>query len=145
MTTHSSILACEFPWTVNPGVLQSMGSQRVRHDLVTNTFTKDNPFFVDLWIMRGTKDAETQKSQSLHVALQPTLCFQFCIWNSTNCSFCSNRVHIYWKKNLRIVNLCSSNMFKDHIYIKIILEHFKKIKIYINLLFITKIIHVNFS
>ena len=32
MTTHSSILAWELPWTEEPGRLQSMGSQRVRHD-----------------------------------------------------------------------------------------------------------------
>ena len=32
MATHSSILAREIPWTEEPGGLQSMGSQRVRHD-----------------------------------------------------------------------------------------------------------------
>ena len=32
MATHSSILAWEIPWTKEPGELQSMGSQRVRHD-----------------------------------------------------------------------------------------------------------------
>ena len=32
MTTHSSILAWRIPWTEEPGGLQSMGSQRVRHD-----------------------------------------------------------------------------------------------------------------
>ena len=30
--THSSILAWRIPWTGEPGGLQSMGSQRVRHD-----------------------------------------------------------------------------------------------------------------
>ena len=35
MATHSSILVWEVPWTGEPGGLQSMGSQRVRHDLVT--------------------------------------------------------------------------------------------------------------
>ena len=39
MATHSSILAWEIPWTVEPGGLQSMGSQKVRHDLVTNPHT----------------------------------------------------------------------------------------------------------
>ena len=29
MTTHSSILAWEIPWTEEPGRLQPMGSQRV--------------------------------------------------------------------------------------------------------------------
>ena len=32
MAAHSSILACEIPWTEEPGGLQSMGSQRVKHD-----------------------------------------------------------------------------------------------------------------
>ena len=35
MATHSSILALEIPWTEEPGGLQSMGSQRVGHDLET--------------------------------------------------------------------------------------------------------------
>ena len=30
--THSSILSWRIPWTEEPGRLQSMGSQRVRHD-----------------------------------------------------------------------------------------------------------------
>ena len=37
--THSSILAWEIPWTEEPGGLQSLGSQRVRRDWMTNTFT----------------------------------------------------------------------------------------------------------
>ena len=32
IATHSSILSWEIPWTEEPGGLQSMGSQRVRHD-----------------------------------------------------------------------------------------------------------------
>ena len=32
MATHSSILNRTIPWTEEPGELQSMGSQRVRHD-----------------------------------------------------------------------------------------------------------------
>ena len=35
MTTHSSILAWEIPWTEEPGGLLSMGLQRLRHDLAT--------------------------------------------------------------------------------------------------------------
>ena len=37
MATHSSILAWEIPWTEEPGWLQFMGLQRVRHDWATNT------------------------------------------------------------------------------------------------------------
>ena len=32
MATHSSILPWRIPWTEEPGRLQSMGSQKVRHD-----------------------------------------------------------------------------------------------------------------
>ena len=35
MTIHSSILAWKIPWTEEPGGLQPMGSQRVRHNLLT--------------------------------------------------------------------------------------------------------------
>ena len=33
--THSSIFAWEIPYTEEPGRLQSMGSQRVGHDIAT--------------------------------------------------------------------------------------------------------------
>ena len=32
MAIHSNTLAWKIPWTEEPGRLQSMGSQRVRHD-----------------------------------------------------------------------------------------------------------------
>ena len=32
VATHSSILALEIPWTEEPGGIQSMGWQRVRHN-----------------------------------------------------------------------------------------------------------------
>ena len=35
METHYIIFAWEIPWTEEPGGLQSIGSQRVEHDLVT--------------------------------------------------------------------------------------------------------------
>ena len=41
MATHSSFLAWRIPWTEEPGELQSMGLQRVRHeqsDLAHSTF-----------------------------------------------------------------------------------------------------------
>ena len=37
MAPQSSILAWRIPWTEEPSRLQSMGSQRVGHDWVTNT------------------------------------------------------------------------------------------------------------
>ena len=38
--THSSILAWRIPWTEEPGGIQSMGLQTVRHDWVTNHSTQ---------------------------------------------------------------------------------------------------------
>ena len=35
MSSQSSILPGEFPWTEDPGRLQSMGSHRVRYDIET--------------------------------------------------------------------------------------------------------------
>ena len=39
LATHSSILAWGIPRAEEPGRLQTMGLQRVRHDRATNTFT----------------------------------------------------------------------------------------------------------
>ena len=35
MATHSNILAWEIPWTEEPGGLETMGWQRVGHNLTT--------------------------------------------------------------------------------------------------------------
>ena len=42
MATHSSILAWKIPWMEEPGRLQSMGSQRVRHDRAASLHQKIN-------------------------------------------------------------------------------------------------------
>ena len=39
MATHSSIIASKISWIEEPGELQSIGSQRVGHAWVTNTYT----------------------------------------------------------------------------------------------------------
>ena len=49
MATHSRILAWRILWAEEPGRLQSMGSQKVRHDWVTNTFTETSEDFVILY------------------------------------------------------------------------------------------------
>ena len=38
MAIHSSILAWKIPWTQEPDRLQSMGSQRVRHNRATSIY-----------------------------------------------------------------------------------------------------------
>ena len=48
MATHSSFLAWKISWTEEPGMLQSIRSQRVRHDLMTKTETTTLPRLVKL-------------------------------------------------------------------------------------------------
>ena len=43
MATHFSILAWEIPRTEEPGRLQSMGSQRVKHNLATKQQEQNVP------------------------------------------------------------------------------------------------------
>ena len=45
MTIYPSILAWQIPRTEEPGELQSMGSQRVGHDLVTKQLQQENILF----------------------------------------------------------------------------------------------------
>ena len=46
LASHSSVLAWEIPWTEEPGELQSMGSQRFRHnrDETTNERSQSEKF-----------------------------------------------------------------------------------------------------
>ena len=44
MSTHSSILAWEIPWTEEPGGLQSTGLQRIGRNLVTKEQQQEQPF-----------------------------------------------------------------------------------------------------
>ena len=50
MATHSGILAWKIPWMEEPGRLQSMGSQRVRHDWATSlTQGQATSFYFPYW------------------------------------------------------------------------------------------------
>ena len=69
VATHSSILAWRFPWRGESGGLQSMGSQRVRHDWVSNTFREW--LSLSLW-------PPSSWSSSLHLECAPT------IWGSSH-------------------------------------------------------------
>ena len=60
MTTHSGIHDWRIPWAEEPGGLQSMGSQRVRHDgvrvseLQFMSYSSSSPFLIKISV-RGTK------------------------------------------------------------------------------------------
>ena len=49
MATHSSILVWEIPWRVEPGQLQSVGSQRIGHDLATQQQLSYTYMILFLW------------------------------------------------------------------------------------------------
>ena len=52
VATHSSILAWETPWTEEPGGLQSMGWQRVRHGLATKQQQQSIKHVIDARVHR---------------------------------------------------------------------------------------------
>ena len=70
MTTHSSTVAWIIPWTEEPGSLQSMGSQRIGHDWVTNTHThthhggSTNAFIFCSWLNWPLENLNLQTSRT---------------------------------------------------------------------------------
>ena len=60
-TTHSSILAWKIPWTEEPGGLQSMGLQRVRHDLASEQEQGAHMVWFSL-VMLGSCCSQSPKS-----------------------------------------------------------------------------------
>ena len=65
MATHSGILAWKIPWTEEPGGLQSMGSPRIGHDWVTNTFPAPGSFPMSLLFALGGQNIDTSTSASV--------------------------------------------------------------------------------
>ena len=55
MATHFSILTWRIPWTEEPGRLQSMGSQRVKHNGATNTFFTFSQWNTSILLTTDTK------------------------------------------------------------------------------------------
>ena len=62
MATHSRILAWRSPWMEEPGGLQSMGWQRVRHNQVSNTLSllsvcRHNVYYIqENWLLLTDKE-----------------------------------------------------------------------------------------
>ena len=69
MAAHSSTLAWKIPWMEEPGRLQSMGSQRVRHDGASSLFFY-YPFKLPLkclhWRQLLTPGLEYVQNQACH-------------------------------------------------------------------------------
>ena len=103
MATHSSILAWEIPWTEEPGGLQSIGSQRVRHDWATEHTHWLSLFsaYVTPTLIRGIHNQPDskacpedikEKAQNGHLNLRPFISFFFfyllphiCVMLKLNC------------------------------------------------------------
>ena len=73
MATHSSILAWRIPWTEETGGLQSMGSQRVRHDWVTKHSTEHDYMCKSMEGKRGDICIRIADSLSCTVETKKTL------------------------------------------------------------------------
>ena len=69
LATHSSIPAWRIPWTEEPGGLQSIGSQRVRHNWRTNTFTFHIKVTFDLTLVFLHAPAKKTKKQTVSLKL----------------------------------------------------------------------------
>ena len=60
MSTHSSILAWALPWTEEPGGLQFMGLQRIRHNLPTKQQQAPNEHWTSVLLGGGAPSSEPQ-------------------------------------------------------------------------------------
>ena len=56
VATHSSILAWRIPWTEEPGRLQSMGSQRIRHETEQLSIHAYRHKYTDLFVRRQVQE-----------------------------------------------------------------------------------------
>ena len=72
MATHSSILAWEIPQTEEPSGLQSMGSQRVKHDLATK---QQQHYSVELPIPSYPQSTEAQSWHEI-ISLLPSILYK---------------------------------------------------------------------
>ena len=74
MATHSRSLAWEILWTEEPGELQSMGSQRLRHDWVTKYSNNElwRPFY-DLWFSQLYRPLNEKKELKFSISISRML------------------------------------------------------------------------
>ena len=108
MATHSNILAWKIPWTEEPGRLQSMGSQRVRHNWATDA-----------------KDLPAERRFSFHGRPCPSQSHTFAVQTNlkshpktTQSALDSTRITLSWQQTVLAYNtppIPSSNHWK-HIH-----------------------------
>ena len=86
MATHSSILAWRIPWTEEPGGLQFMGSQRVKHDWVINTQTH-TPTHTQLGII-GSSNKPQSPAKHTQRRFPTCVCLQYPPFSSSFSPHC---------------------------------------------------------
>ena len=108
MATHSSILAWKIPWTEKPGRLQSMGSQRVRHDWATSlhllplqvVLIPSSSFFKQRKVSFHApllKTVRFSPMQQIHCIIHATKYSTHICWDTTSCSLQELRT-VLWTK-----------------------------------------------
>ena len=112
MATHSNILAWKISWTEEPGGLQSMGSQRVRHNWTTKCTAQHEANYRYQYIstLNTVKDISLMRFHHMfivcvcvHTQSCPTLC------NTMDCSPPDSSVHgIFQARILKWVSISSS-------------------------------------
>ena len=118
MAPHSSTLAWKIPWTGEPGGLQSMGLQRVRHDWVTS-FTFHFPALekemathssVLAWRIPGMAEPGRLPSLGSHRVghdwrdLAAAACLMQSVFLWCNCALNSKKhILVKWNKNSLII------------------------------------------
>ena len=103
MATHSNILAWRIPWTKEPGGLQSMGTQRVESDWVTNSFSL---LHLSKWL--SSKSLQIRTSLVVQwiracLPMQGTL-VESLVWEDSTCRGATKPMcHIYWAPMLQLL------------------------------------------
>ena len=119
MTTHSSILAWEIPWTEEPGTLQSMGSQKSRTWLSNKTPT----IFCGQWLGRVHQTRFWCIPQTTVLIEEALLIHKtkYNIYNinglilNTNVSFsiCFGRILEFWRVSLHVLPIYFTTSYKS--------------------------------
>ena len=77
MATHFNTLAWKIPWMEEHGRLQSMGSQRVGHDLVTSLYFTlyqvGQAIKAEAFLLKGWLDLEGRATQLIHNKVMPVI------------------------------------------------------------------------
>ena len=93
MATHSSILAWKIKWTEEPGGLQSMGSQKVGHDLATKQEQlKEKLLFLGVFTVGDENVSIYCRKQQLHF---PPVCETLVIFMENINNVTAGR-SVYW-------------------------------------------------